>query len=177
RARPRPRRGPRRRGPARSRTLVTLAAPAHAHTRAVLRRGTIGEGERRAAALEQRLGNEDAEPEAADLALAARRMAAARQIRLPDAIENLGGKTRPVVRDRDRDLAVAPVRRDLDPGAREIDGILHEIAEPVDDRRVVIPDRLGGAILRQRHVDRDAEIAMWGHHFLDQGRKLGAVER
>src|SRR5262249_58970509 len=120
-----------------------------------------------------RLGDEDAETEPADLALAARRMAADRQIRLADAVEDLRREARSVVGDRDRHLAVAPLRRNLDLRAREVDGVFHEIAEPVNDRRVVLADRLGRAILRHRPLDPDPERALRGPPHLDRGREPG----
>ena len=38
-----------------------------------------------------------------------------------------------------------PRRRDLDPLAGEVDGVLDQIAEAVEDRRIARADRLGGA--------------------------------
>ena len=72
---------------------------------------------------------------------------------------------------------VVPVGRDLDPLAGEIDGVLDQIAETIEDRRIARADRLGGDRRRQRDLDGDAEIAVRRHHLLDQGGQLHAVER
>ena len=51
---------------------------------------------------------------------------------------------------------------------REVDGVLEQIAETIEDRRIAAADWFGGAARRQRHVDRDAEVAMRRDDLLDQ---------
>ena len=71
-----------------------------------------------------------------------------------------------------------PSRRDLDALAREIDGVLQQIAEPVEDGRDCArpigsaPRSAGNA-----DVDGDPEIAMRRHDLLDQRGQRHAVER
>src|SRR5690606_35407065 len=52
--------------------------------------------------------------------------------------------------------------------AREIDGVLDEIAEPVDDAGIAPADRLRPLALARLHDDLDAEIAVRRDDLLDQ---------
>ena len=65
-------------------------------------------------------------------------------------------------------FVVGPVGGDLDPLVREIDRVLQQVAEPVEDRRIARADRRRHRLVRQRNVDRDAEIAVRRDHLLDQ---------
>ena len=55
-----------------------------------------------------------------------------------------------------------------DVGLGEIDGVLDQVAEPVDDAGIALADRLRAAPLARLELDRDAEIAMRRDHLLDQ---------
>ena len=68
---------------------------------------------------------------------------AGRHVGLADPGEDRRGEAPPVVGDGDRDLAVVPGGADLDPALGEVDGVLDEVGERLDDRRVAAADRLG----------------------------------
>ncbi len=80
-----------------------------------------------------------------------------------------GGKPGPSSMIVERDVAARPsasARVTLSTG--EIDGVLDQIAEPVDDARIAPADRLGADPLARLQRDGDAEIAMRRDHLLDQ---------
>src|SRR6516165_6895716 len=79
--------------------------------------------ERRARALQQGLGDEEAQPQAARLAVAAL-SATVGDIGLADPVHDLRGKARTVIGDGDGDILTAPGGGDLDPLVGEIDGVL-----------------------------------------------------
>src|SRR5262245_6559489 len=113
--------------------LEVTPSPAHAHDRAALRKRAILVAERRTRAFEQRLRNEDTEAEpatgfAADVELPP---PLAGDIGLADPVHNLRRKARPIVGDGHADLVAVPARRDVDALAREVDGVLHQVAKPV----------------------------------------------
>ena len=110
----------------------------------------------RAGALEQGLGDEEAEAEAAGLAVAAvvAGAAAGGDIGLADAVDDAGGEARAVVDDGDGDLVGVPVGADLDLALGEIDGVLDEVGEALDDRRIAPADRLGALALVGVTCDR-----------------------
>src|SRR5262249_33654858 len=139
------------------------AAPVHANDRPPVRERAVLEVERRARALQQGLGDEEAEPQAARLALAAL-PATAGDVGLADPGDDLGGKARTVIGDGDGDVLTAPGGGDLDPLVGEIDGVLEQVSEAVKDRGVAAADRFGRLARRQRDVDRNAEVAMRGNH-------------
>src|ERR1700722_14682281 len=151
--------------------------PAHLHDRAALGELTVLQREPRARALEQRLGDEKAEPEPGVLVGGALAPAAAGDERLAHAVHDIRRKARTVVVDRDPDLVAAPVGLDLHPLAREINRVLDQVAEPVHDRRIARDLRLVAAVLRHCHRDGDAEVAMRRYHLLEQGGQLHALER
>src|SRR5690606_32987064 len=101
-----------------------LARPDDPDQRALARLAGIAEGDTRAGALQQRLGDEQAEAEAA----AASTRPASRHIGFADAVENLRRKTRPVVDDRQLDLRLVPCPAQDHGFAGEIDGVLDEVA-------------------------------------------------
>src|SRR5882724_6635798 len=109
----------------RSRNLEVGAVPARMHDCTSLREDPVLEGEGRTGSLQQCLGNEDAEAEAA-ASLAADiepPPARARDIGLADPIHDLGREARPVVADGDVHLLATVGHRHVDPLAREIDRI------------------------------------------------------
>src|SRR6476620_4596542 len=85
------------------RAFELAAAPVHAHDRPSVRKRAVLEVERGARALQQRLGDEEPEPQAARLALAAL-PATVGDIGLADAVHDLRGKARTVIGDGDGDV-------------------------------------------------------------------------
>src|SRR5262249_44918333 len=79
------------------RALEVAAAPAHAHDRASIGKCAVLEIERSARALQQGLGNEKAKPEPARLPVEILPPAVC-DIGLANAVHNLGGKSRTIVR-------------------------------------------------------------------------------
>ena len=52
--------------------------------------------------------------------------------------------------------------------AREIDGVLQDVADAIEDRRIARADRLLAAGDRDADLDRDAEVAVRRDRLLDQ---------
>src|SRR5262249_21634534 len=138
--------------------LEILPVPADSNHRTPASRLPVFEGDACAGALEERLGDEDAqaEPSAGFAAEVQLPPARARDIGLADPIHDLRGETRAIVRDRDGHLVRIPSCRHLHALARKIDCIFEEIAEPIKEAGVAPPYRLP-AIARERHFDCDAE--------------------
>ena len=122
-------------------------------------------------ALQQRFGDEEAEAQAALLAFGAD-AAAAGHIRLADAPQDFRREARSIIGDRDRDILLAPAHRDFDTCRREVDGVFHDVAEPIEDRGRTLHHRLAVALGRQHNVDRDAEMAVRGRDLFDQRQKI-----
>jgi hypothetical protein len=98
----------------------------------MLGRGPVGEAKPGAAALEEGLGDEETEAESAGLRMLHRAALPPRgDIRLADAVDDLGREAGAVVDDLDDNAVVRPRRPDLDLAAREIDSVFDEIAEAV----------------------------------------------
>ena len=110
--------------------------------------GKVVEGEPSAAALQQALGDEDAEPHMVG------RAGARRQVRFAEAPELVDGKPRPVIVDLDRDDRAIPVSGDADLARGELNGILNEVVEPVHDLRAAPDERLLARGLAGRREDQ-----------------------
>src|SRR5262245_31230843 len=153
----------------------------HPNDRPTVRKRPVLEIEPRPGAFQQRLGDEEAEPEAARfmpgrIALGALALApAAGDIGLADPLHDLRSKAGTVVGNGDGNLLPAPGGGDLDPLVGEVDGVLEQIAEAIEDRRIAAADRFGGSGRCQRHIDRDAEVTMRRDYLLDQWGQLPAV--
>src|SRR5689334_8645581 len=91
----------------RSAALEGVARPGEAHGRAGLGRRAVGESHRRAGALQERLGDEVAEAEAA-ARLAGVAWPALGDIGLAEPADDVGREARPVVDDGDRDALLVP---------------------------------------------------------------------
>src|SRR5262249_43070439 len=143
----------------RGRAFEVAATPMHADDRPPVRKRAVLEVEPRARALEQGLGDEEAEPQAARLALAAL-PATAGDIGLADAVHDLRGKARTLMGDGDGDVLTAPGGGALDPLGGEMEGVLEQVSEAVKDGGVAAADRFGRFARRQRDVDRNAEVAV-----------------
>src|SRR5262245_19377569 len=110
--------------------LEIAPLPVHPNDRPADRKRPVLEIERRPRAFQKRLGNEEAEPEAAGFMTArigVRSLAlapAAGDIRFADPLHDLGSKAGTVVGNDDGNLLPAPGGGDLDPLVREIDGVL-----------------------------------------------------
>src|SRR5207245_2308086 len=120
----------------------------------------IAEIDRGARALQQGLGDEKPEAEAA----AGLCPLARRHIGLADAVDDLGREARSVVGDGEGDLLAIPVPADGDGLLGEVDGVLDQVAEPIDDTGAASPDRLRADALARTQPDRDAEIAVRRRH-------------
>src|SRR5947209_20441337 len=112
--------------------LEIAPCPAHVHHGALLWRLPVEKGEARTGALQQCFRDKEAQPKPTLLGLA-RRPAAARHIGLADPAHDLRRKARPVIRNRDGYVLLAPAYRDFDARLREIDRVLDQIAEPAQD--------------------------------------------
>src|SRR3954468_7809515 len=149
--------------------LEVVAPPVHANDRPAVRKGAVLEIERRTRALQQRLRNEEAEPEAARLTVdALALLSAAGDVRLADSVHDLRSKARAIVGDGDGDVLSAPGGRDVDPLAGKVDGVLQQVSQAVEDCGIAAADRLIDVARGQGDVDRHAEVAMGRNHFLDQ---------
>src|SRR5215471_18896930 len=102
----------------------------------------------RAAALEQALRDEDAEPHMV------RRTGARRNIRLAEPPEQMQREPRPVIGDLDGDRRLVPKGGDADFAAGELDRVLNEIVEPVHDLGAAPNERLLGPGLSGRRKDQ-----------------------
>ena len=74
-----------------------------------------------------------------------------RDIGLADPVEDVRGKARAVVGDRAGDDMLVPSGGDIDAAAREVGGVLDQIAEPVNDAWPAQQHRLGGSIALECH--------------------------
>src|SRR5262245_2977067 len=160
----------------RGRAFEVAAAPVHADDGPAVRERAVLKVERRARALQQGFGDEEAKPQAARLAVAAL-AATVGDVGLADPVHDLRGKARTVIGDRDGDVLAVPGGGDIEPLVGEIDGVLEQISEAVKDGGVAAADRLSLLARRQRDVDRNAEVAVRGNHLFDQRGQLHAVER
>ena len=130
--------------------------------RAALRKSAIFNRQLASRAIEQGLGDKKPEAEAGALA---RGLHSLRPVTLSHKARPMrpmtsGGKPGPSSLIVTVTLSVAPRRRYVDPLVREIDGVLQQVAEAVEDRRIARADRLVVRVLGLIHVDGDAEIAM-----------------
>src|SRR5262245_22142516 len=121
-----------------ARDLEISAVPARSHHRAPLRGDAVLEGEGRSRALQQGLGDEHAEPQAAAGLAADVEAAPARRrdVGLADPVHDLGREARAIIADRYADLLGAIAHRHFDPLAREVDRVLHQVAETIEDARI-----------------------------------------
>ena len=146
--------------------------------------------ELRARALDQRLGDEQAEAEPAPPSSSASPPlggAAGRDVGLADPEQDVGREARPVVADLEAHLA--GVQRACD-GRRgscgEIDGVVDDVGEPVDDAGVAAADRLR-ALARERRRRWRCRSARCGATIsstrwlkrdgLEEGRTASCAER
>src|ERR671937_523659 len=90
------------------------AEPVHADDGPAVRKRAVLKVERRARALQQCLGDEEAQPQAARLAVTAL-AATAGDVGLADPVHDLRGKARTVIGDGDGDVLAAQGGGDLDP--------------------------------------------------------------
>src|SRR5262249_20414121 len=142
----------------RGRAFEVAAAPVHADDGPAVRERAVLKVERRARALQQGFGDEEAQPQAARLAVAAL-SATVGDVGLADPVHDLRGKAWTVIGDGDGDILTVPGGGDLDPLVGEIDGVLEQIPQAVEDGGVAPADRLGRLARRERDVDRNAEVA------------------
>src|SRR6267154_4777026 len=154
--------------------LEAVARPGDMNDSAMIGKGPVGKRHFRAGALQQRAGDEHAEAEPAVLAFVVARPP--RQERLADPLQHVGRDAGAVVGNHELDDLAVPPGVHLDGLAGEIDRVFQDVADAIEDRRIARADRLAGAGHRDPDLDRDAEIAMRRHHFLDQGRERHAVE-
>src|SRR6185312_15670313 len=158
--------------------FTSLETPARPYDRdhgAVIGKNAVGKRDLGTRPLQQRACDEYAEPQPRMLA---RRLIAAasppRQIGLADPLDDVGGKSRPVVGDHDLDAVVVPPGVHLGRRAGEVERIFEDVADAVEDRRIACADRLLGGGDGNPHLDLDAEIAMRRDDLLDQRRQLHA---
>src|SRR5262245_39588468 len=122
--------------------LEIAPLPVHPNDRPAVGKRPVLEIERRPRAFEQRLGNEEAEPEtagflAARIAVGALTLAPATgDIGLADPLHDLRRKAGAVVGNGDGYLPTAPGGRDLDPLMREVDGVFEQVPEAIENRRI-----------------------------------------
>ena len=110
----------------------------------------VVEGKPSAAALEQALRNEDAEPHMV------RHTGARREVGFSEAPEQVEGKPRSVIVDLDRDGRRIPIDGDADLPSGELNRILNQVVEPVHDLRAapdegLFPGGLAGGRKDQPH--------------------------
>ena len=75
-------------------------------------------------------------------------------------------------------VSLSPPGIHLNDGAREVDGVLQNIADAVENLAGLrMPTGSLGAGNRDPNLDIDAEVAVRRDAFLDQGRQRHAVER
>src|SRR6516165_3890260 len=135
-------------------SLKAAARPGDLHHRAVIGEDAVAERYVRTGALEQGARDKDTKPEAAILALVLVAPASPRKIGLADPLQDIGGKARSVVGNLDLNGLVVPPGVDLDRGAREVHGILQNVADAVEDRGIAPGDRLLACRHRDAHLDR-----------------------
>src|SRR6202790_4055305 len=126
--------------------LEAVARPGDMNHGAVIGKGPIAEGGFCPGALQQRAGDEDPETEPAVIALGFVGAAPPRQIRLADALQDVGREAGAVVRNHDLDGLGIPPRVHFHGFAREIDGGFQDVADAIEDRRIARADRLAGAV-------------------------------
>src|SRR5712692_11090402 len=141
-----------------------LPRPAHQHGGALLGMGAIADDEGGTGALEQGLGDEDAEAEAAG---SIRLSFAHRNIGLADAVDHGVGESGPVVRNQDLDPVGVPVGRNRHLVVGEIDRVLDQIPQPVENAGIARDLGFGAASGRQARRDLGAERPMRRHHLVD----------
>src|SRR5882757_3498881 len=124
---------------------------------AMIRKGPVGERHLGAGALQQRPRDEHAEPEPAALALRIVRAPPPRQIGLADPLQHIRRDAGSIVGNHDVNGLGIPPGIDLHGGAREVDGVLEDVADAVEDRRVAHACRLAGTGDCDSYLDRDAE--------------------
>src|SRR6516162_2692317 len=154
-----------------------VARPGDLDHSAVIWENAVVERNRCAGALQQRTGNKHAEPEAAVVASGLVLAPPPRQIGFADPLQDVGGKARPVVGNHDLHRLLVPPGVDLDGGAREIDGVLENVADAVKDCGIPPAYRLLASGNRDPDLYRHAEFAVRCHRLLDQRRQLHPVER
>ena len=115
------------------------------------RRRPVGQGDRGSGPLQQSLGNEEAQTHAMRIAVLAPISApfhlprrSRRNIWLAQGVQHQGRYPRSVVGDGDAYLPLRPGGLDLHRLAREIDGVLDQIADSVEDARSALTHRLAG---------------------------------
>src|SRR5215472_9878404 len=121
--------------------LKAASRPGDLHHRAVIGEDAVAERYVCAGALEQGARDKDAKPEAAMLTLVLVGAAPPRKIRLADPLQDIGCKARSVVGNLDLNGLVVPPGVDLDRGAREVNGILQNVADAVEDGGIASGDR------------------------------------
>src|SRR5438552_6202469 len=113
----------------------------------------IVEGQFGAAALQQALRDENAEPHMA------RGAGPGRQVGLAEPTEQMRRKARSVIGDLDRDAVLVPRRRDADLLTRELQRVLDQVVDAMDDLGAAPHHRLGlGGVVGGREDQSDAWI-------------------
>ncbi len=114
-----------------------LAKPNDPRDRARFRETRIGQGQLRARALQQCLGDEEPEAQSAAFlaVLDAVRRAARGDIGLADTQQDVGRIARPVIPDLDDDVAIRPMRLEADAAFGEIRRVVEDVGQAVDHAR------------------------------------------
>ena len=153
------------------------ARPFHANHRAMAGRRRIAGHERRPAALQQGLGDEQPEAEArAFFRFGAAPAATRRHIGIADAAQHVRRKARPVVFDGDADPVAGEPRPDVDLAHGKIQCVLNEVPEAIDKAGVAAASRLHAVALDQ-DVHRDRPPALRRDDLFDEVPERHAAER
>src|SRR5215469_380221 len=165
----------------RHRSFKILPVPGHGDGGAMQRRRLIDQRELGPGALQKGLGYEKTEPEPKQRGFVGLRTARTRptmgDIGRAEPVDHFGSKAGAIVADDDVNLLSRPAGRDLDSAVGEIHRIFNQVAEAVPNCWIALAGRFTGAVGRKSDNDRNAEIAVRRHRFLDQGRKRHTVER
>src|SRR5215203_563462 len=156
-------------------TFKRGARPNDPHEGAARRRLGVAERDLRPAALDQGLGDEQPEPEAAAAFALPAVSAAGGDVGLAHAEQDLGGKARTVVADLDEDLITRPPRLDGDLAGGEVDGVVDKVVEPVHHAGAAPAFRLG-ALPGPDHLHGDLERAVRADDLLHEMRHRDGLE-